>query len=116
MKSLPVVDRMKMRPAPKAVLHETDEPRTHKHEIEERLENLQQRITRIRCLVEADQNCLDIVKETNQAQAKLKQLALLMVSNRMESCLSSLSFPEKERDKLIEEITHALSGFNRNRR
>ncbi|HEC61513.1 MAG TPA: metal-sensing transcriptional repressor [bacterium] len=110
-----MVERMKMRPAPKTVLQEPDKPRTHRHEIEERLENLQQTVTRIRCLVEADQNCLDIVKETNQAQAKLKQLALLMVSDRMESCLSSLFFPEKEGDKLIEEIMRALSGFNRNR-
>lgn len=106
---------MKMRPAPKAVLQGTDKPRTHKHEIEERLENLHQRIIQIRCLVEADQNYLDIVKETNQVQAKLKQVALLMVSDRMESSLSSLSFPEKERDKLIDEIIHALPGFNRNR-
>jgi DNA-binding FrmR family transcriptional regulator len=106
---------MKMRPLPKAVRQATDKPRTQKRQVVEQLEHLHQRITRIRCLVEADQNYLDIVEETNQVQTKLKQLALLIVYDQMESCLSSLSFPDQEQDKLIDEVIHALSGLHKNR-
>jgi DNA-binding FrmR family transcriptional regulator len=106
---------MKMRPVVNAVLQGTDNPQSNKQQITAQLENLYQRILRVRRLVEADQDYLDIVKETNQILAELKQLALLIISDRMEFCLSSLSYPEKERDKLIDEITHAVSGFNRNR-
>jgi DNA-binding FrmR family transcriptional regulator len=100
---------MKMSQVPKAAVPDTETPRTHKRNIEERLEKLDQRILRILRLVEADQDYLDITKETNLVQEMLKQLSLLLVSERMDVCFSSLSFPKKERDRLIDEITHVLS-------
>jgi hypothetical protein len=82
----------------------------HKRDIEEILESLYQSILRIRRLVEADQVYLNIAEDTNLVQEMLKRLALLLVSERMDVCFSSLSLPKKERDKLIDEITRALSG------
>ncbi|MDY6822080.1 MAG: metal-sensitive transcriptional regulator [Deferribacterota bacterium] len=79
----------------------------------ERLKRIEGQIKGIIRMVEQDKYCIDIINQISAVKGALNQVALMIMQNHVESCLSDAinNADEEEKDAKIEELINTIRKF-----
>jgi DNA-binding FrmR family transcriptional regulator len=80
-----------------------------KDKINSRLKRIEGQIRGINGMVQDDKYCIDILTQVSAAQSALNQVALELLSEHTNHCLSDDEIGPKDKQKKIEEIVTAVS-------
>lgn len=89
----------------------SDEKMTGKERIQSRLSRVEGQIRGIKKMVDEDRKCIELLRVTAAANAALRSVAMLIVSEHMTTCFDTARQHPEERQELIRDILEAFSLF-----
>lgn len=72
----------------------------------QRLNRVEGQIGGIKRMIEAEENCQDVIAQVNAARSALDRIAGYIVAKNLEQCM--LEYPEGEREEAIEQAVNLL--------
>ncbi len=80
------------------------------HNVLERLKRIEGQVKGISRMVEEDKYCIDIINQISAVKGALNKVALIILKNHVESCVSEAIKNEDSEEK-IEELIETIQKF-----